>query len=146
MSIRLLIPLHCTISMIDLGLFFIEKSLSEVFGCIILHKKGSRNIIFLSYIRKFSWLRGQFCNTALIQSNIWHKKCLLLTQYYKIKLLIGKLFKEQKKYISGYFFYAILWDQKLLISCMSILNMSTVQCICFCSLKLWSMIWISVKI
>ena len=32
--------------MIDLGFFFFEKSLSEVFGRIKLHKKGSRNIYF----------------------------------------------------------------------------------------------------
>ena len=30
----------CTLSMIDLGIFFLEKSLSEIFGRIKLHKKG----------------------------------------------------------------------------------------------------------
>ena len=32
--------------MIDLGVFFLEKSLSKVFGRIKLYKKGSRNIFF----------------------------------------------------------------------------------------------------
>ena len=32
------------------------------------------------------------CSTALVQSNMWHKKCLLQTQYYKIYLLIGITF------------------------------------------------------
>ena len=57
------IMLYCTIEMID--------SLSEVFGCIKLHKKGSRDISF--YLRKLSLLGGKFCSTALVQSNIWHK-------------------------------------------------------------------------
>ena len=48
---------HCTLSMIDLGLFFsLKKSSSEVFGRIKLHKKGTRNIYFFLYLRKLSRL------------------------------------------------------------------------------------------
>ena len=39
--------------MIDLGLFFFEKLLSEDFGRTKLQKKGSRNIYFF-YLRKLS--------------------------------------------------------------------------------------------
>ena len=37
---------YCAVDMIDLGLF-IEKFLSQVFGRIKLHKKGSKNIFLL---------------------------------------------------------------------------------------------------
>ena len=47
------------------------------------------------------------------------KYCSVLTQYYNIELLIGITFLSKKKYIvyiSRSFFYAILCDQKRLIT------------------------------
>ena len=78
--------------------FCLDKSLSEVFGRTKLHKKGSRNIYFF-YLRNLSRLSGQIYSTGLVQSNFWHKKCLLLTQYYIIDLLIGITFSRKKIYI-----------------------------------------------
>ena len=43
---------YSTLDMIDLGLFF-EKSLTQNFDRVKLHKKGYRNIYFF-YLRKFS--------------------------------------------------------------------------------------------
>ena len=39
---------YCIEDMIDLGLFFLEKSFSQVFGRKKLHKKGSRIVLFMS--------------------------------------------------------------------------------------------------
>ena len=66
-----------------------------------LHKKGSRNILFF-YLRKLSRLRGQFCSTSLVQSNIWHKKCHLLTQNWPLNR--EQFLKKKKKNISRSFF------------------------------------------
>ena len=82
----------------------------------------SRYDWFRSYFRKSL---SQFSSTALVLSNIWHKKVLLLTQYYKIDILIGITFL----YI---FLDPLLYNfmrPKLGISCLSILTMSTVQSI-----------------
>ena len=87
-------------------------SLYEVLGRIKLHKKMISKYIYFFYLRKISRLRGKSFSTKLGQSNIWHKKCLLLTQYYKIYLLIGILFLSKKKNIL--FLDHILCDQKLL--------------------------------
>ena len=38
-SILLFRGIQCTLSRVDLSLFFLEKSFSEVFGSIKLHKK-----------------------------------------------------------------------------------------------------------
>ena len=65
-------------------------------------KKGSINIFFL--LIKVISIKGQFSSIALVQSNIGHKKCLLITQYYKIDLLIEITFLSKKKYISRSFF------------------------------------------
>ena len=47
---------QCTVSMIDLGIFFLKKkSLSEVFGRIKLDKKESRNIFYF-FFNKESYL------------------------------------------------------------------------------------------
>ena len=70
-------------------------SLSDVFGRIKLNKKGSRNIFF--YLRKISRL---CCSIVLVQSNNCHKKCIFLTQYYNIDLLIEVTFLSKKIYIS----------------------------------------------
>ena len=43
-------------------------------------QKGSRNIFFF-ILKKVIAIWGKFSSTALLQSNVWHKKCLLLTQY-----------------------------------------------------------------
>ena len=42
-------------------------------------KKEPEIYCIIFYLRKLSRLRGQFCSAALVQSNILHKKCLLLT-------------------------------------------------------------------
>ena len=42
-----LLPLAYVIDIIDLGLY-LEKSLSQVFGTIKLHKKRTRDIYFLT--------------------------------------------------------------------------------------------------
>ena len=60
--------------MIDLGLFF-EKLLSEVFGCIKLHKKGI-NFFSLIYLRKLLKLRGKFSSTAYVSNR--HCLCQIL--------------------------------------------------------------------
>ena len=60
--------------MIDLGLLFLEKLLSQVlvtYNCI---EKGSRNIYFF-YLRKLSLLRGLFCSTALVIDTFYAKYC-----------------------------------------------------------------------
>ena len=36
-----------------------------------------KDLFFFIYLRMLSRLRGQFCSTVLVQSNIWHKKCLI---------------------------------------------------------------------
>ena len=54
------------LNIIDLGLF-LEKSISKVFGSIKLHKKGSRNIIFV-LLKKLSLFRGKFYSTGLVQT------------------------------------------------------------------------------
>ena len=101
--------------MIDLDLFF-------AYNCM---KKGSKNI-FTVYLRKLSQLRGQFCSTALVIDTFYFKYCSVLTLYYKIDLLIEITFLSNKNnYISRFFFLAILYDQKLLISFLSISIMST---------------------
>ena len=47
--------------MIDLVVFFLEKSIFKAFGPIKLHKKGSRNILYISvYIRNLLQFWGQF--------------------------------------------------------------------------------------
>ena len=67
----------CGVDMIDLSLFSQRILKNWLYK---LHKKGSRNIYFF-YIRKLSRFSGKFSSTELAQSNIGHKKCLLLTQY-----------------------------------------------------------------
>ena len=39
--------------------------------------------IHIFYLRKLSQNWSPFSSTELVESNIWHKKCLLLTQYFK---------------------------------------------------------------
>ena len=84
------------------------ESLSVIFGCIKLHKKGSRNIYFF-YLRNLSRLTGQFCSTALVQSNIF---------IYKVSItnaVLQNLPLNIKKYISRSLFYAILCVILLLV-------------------------------
>ena len=57
--------LYCVIRLIDLDLFF-EKSLSEVFVRIKLHKKY---IYFFLKLRKLTRIRGQICSAALVIDN-----------------------------------------------------------------------------
>ena len=76
--------------MIDLGLFSLEKSLSEVFGRIKLEKKRCI-YIFSFYLRNLSRLRGQFCSTALV-IDTYVKYCSVLTQYYTIDLIENKIY------------------------------------------------------
>ena len=52
---------------------------------------------------------------------------ILLTQFLKIYLWIEITFLSEKQYIFRSFFYTILCDQKLGISCLSITIMSTVH-------------------
>ena len=73
--------LLCIVDMIDIDRLLIGS-------CIRLYKKKDLEIYIFFFLRKLSRLRDQFCSTALVQSNIWHKKCTLLAQYYKIDLLI----------------------------------------------------------
>ena len=68
----------CTVSMIDLGLFFLEKSLSEVLGRIKFNKKDLE--IYIFYLRKLSQLGGQFCSTALVIDTFYVKYCSVLTR------------------------------------------------------------------
>ena len=110
--------------MIDLGLFSLEKSLSKVFGCIKLHKKGSW---FFFYLKKLFQLRDQFCSSALVIDTFYVKYCSILTHYYKIDLLIKITFLSKRNIFLDSFFYAILCDRKLRISCLSISIMSTNQ-------------------
>ena len=72
-------------------------------------------------------LLTQYYKIDLLKNKIWHKKCLLLTQYHKIYLLIEITFLSKKNIILDPFFYAILRDLKLLISCLSISIMSNVH-------------------
>ena len=90
----------------------IDRQLIRSYGRIKLHKKDLE-IYILFKLRKLSWLRDQFWSSALVEST---KECLLLTQYYKINLLIEITFLSKKKYNSRYFLYEILCDQKLLIT------------------------------
>ena len=53
--------------------------LASIFGYINCTKKASRNIYFYKYISPFS-------RNALVLSNIWHEKYLVLLQYWKIDL------------------------------------------------------------
>ena len=70
----------CTLHIIDFFLL-VKKTLSQVFGRTKLHKRGSRNIFFSHLFNKVIAIKKQFSSTTLVQSNIWHNKCLLLTQY-----------------------------------------------------------------
>ena len=68
---------HYTLEMVDISHFFFFKNPYPKFlvaqNCI---KKGNRNMYFFFFI-KFIAIWVQFCSTALVQSNIWHKKCLI---------------------------------------------------------------------
>ena len=55
---------YSTVDMID-----IDRQPIQSFWSHKIAKKGSRNIFFF-YLRKLSRLRGQFCSTAFVQSNI----------------------------------------------------------------------------
>ena len=56
------------------------------------------------YLRKLSRLQGQCCSTArLVIDPFYVKYCAVLTQYYKIDLLIGINFFSEKKYIFSSF-------------------------------------------
>ena len=109
--------------------YFIRKIVIPSFWSHKLHKIGSRNIYFF-YLRKLSRFLSQFCSTALVQSFIWHKKCLLLMQYNKADLKIVITFSSVNKkniHIFMYIlFYAILCDQKIGISRLSISIMSII--------------------
>ena len=70
------------------------KSLSEVFGRVKLRKNGDLEMYFF-YLRKLSRLRGKFCSTALVKDIFYSKYCSVLTQYYKIDLLIFRSFFMQ---------------------------------------------------
>ena len=37
--------------------------------------------IFFYLLKKVIAIRGKFSSTALVEGNIWHKMCPLLTQY-----------------------------------------------------------------
>ena len=66
-SILLFRGIQCTlrISRVDLSFFSLEKSFSEVFGSIKLHKKNLETYLFIFHLRKLYRLRGQCCSTAL---------------------------------------------------------------------------------
>ena len=52
--------------------------------------------MYFFYLRKLSQLRGHFYSTALVQSNICHKKCLITNA-------IPTFLSKQKKYITRFF-------------------------------------------
>ena len=83
---------------------FKTKSLSEDFGRTQLYEQKSINIFIYFYLRKLSRFWVKFSRTALIQINIWHKKCLFLKQYWKFNPKITITFSGKKNYASRFFF------------------------------------------
>ena len=74
-------------------LVFFRKIFFQVFGPIKLHKNRSKNFFLL---KKVIRLRGQFCSTELVIDTFYVKYYSVLTQYYKIDLLIEKTLLSKK--------------------------------------------------
>ena len=102
-----------------LGIFFRKILITRKKNFI---KKDLEIYIYIFfYWRKLSRLRGKFCSTALVIDTFYVKYCSVLMQYDKFDLLIEITFLNKKNiYISRSFFYAVLCDWKLGISCLSI--------------------------
>ena len=96
---------QCTIDMIDIY----EQLIRCFWSHIKLHKKGSRN---LSYLLKKVYNNKRSIQQYCVSNR--HSLCQILL-YYKIDVLIG-ITVLSKKYIYLDPFYAILCNQKLLIT------------------------------
>ena len=70
-------------------------------------------------------------NYLEIEANILHKKCLVLAIYQYIDLNFGTILLSKHKTVSD--FYAISYDQKSMLSYLSISTLSTSEVLLFVS-------------
>ena len=90
--------------MVDLGPFFLEKSLLEVFGRMKYHKKKEPRNVYIFLLKKVISLRGQFCSTALVIDTFLCQILFCTNAYYKINLLIEITFLSKKNIFLNPFF------------------------------------------